>query len=64
MHILFVGRMVFTSAVADGLSLEIIIRSGLLAEIRRSVCISKSHRSLCMSFSRTGSGLCIYHLLA
>ena len=30
----------------------IIIRSGLLAEIRWSVCISKSHRSLCVSFSR------------
>ena len=42
----------------------IIIRSGLRAEIRWSVCISKSHRSLCVSFYRTGSGLCIYHLLA
>ena len=42
----------------------IIIRSGLLAEIRWSVCMSKSHRSLCVSFSRTGAGLCIYHLLA
>ena len=41
----------------------IIIRSGLLAEIRWSVCTSKSHRSLCVSFSRTGAGLCIYHLL-
>ena len=39
-----------------------IIRSGLLAEIRWSVYKSKSHRSLCMSFSRTGAGLCIYHL--
>ena len=46
------------------LLLLIIIRSGLLAEMRWSVCISKSHRSLCMSFSRTGAGLCIYHLLA
>ena len=26
--------------------------------------MSKSHRSLCVSFSRTGAGLCIYHLLA
>ena len=42
----------------------IIIRSGLLAEIRWSVCISKFHRSLCVSFSRTGAGLCIYYLLA
>ena len=42
----------------------IIIRSGLWAEIGRSVCISNSHRSLWVSFSRTGSGLCINHLLA
>ena len=44
--------------------LLIIIRSGLLAKIRWSVYMSKSHRSLCVSFSRTGAGLCIYHLLA
>ena len=44
--------------------LLIIIRSGLRVEIRWSVCISKFHRSLCVSFSRTGAGLCIYHLLA
>ena len=42
----------------------IIIRSGLRDEIRWSVCISKSHRSLCVSFSRTGAWLCIYYLLA
>ena len=42
--------------------LLIIIRSGLLAGIRWSVCMLKSHRSLCVSFSRTGAGLCIYHL--
>ena len=41
--------------------LLIIIRSGLLAEIRWSVCMSKSHKSLCVSFSRTGARLCIYH---
>ena len=41
--------------------LLIIMRSGLLARIMRSVCILKSHRSLCESFSRTGAGLCIYH---
>ena len=41
-----------------------IIRSGLLAMIRWSVCMSKSYRSLCVSFSRTGAELCIYHLLA
>ena len=44
--------------------LLIIIRSGLLAKIRFSVCMLKSHRSLCVSFFRTGAGLCIYHLLA
>ena len=44
--------------------LLIIIRSGLRAKIRWSVCISKSHRSLCVSFSRTDAGLCIYHLSA
>ena len=43
--------------------LLIIIRSGLLTEIRWSVCMSKSHRSLYVLFSRTGPGLCIYHLL-
>ena len=42
--------------------LLIIMRSGLFAGIRWSVCMLKSHRSLCMSFSRTGAGLCIYHL--
>ena len=50
---------------ADFLSfllLLIIIRSGLLAEIRGSVCMSKSHRSLCVSFSRTGARLWIYYL--
>ena len=39
-----------------------ITRSGRLAVIRWSVYKSKSQRSLCVSFSRTGSGLCIYHL--
>ena len=43
--------------------LLIMVSSGLLAHIRWSVCISKSHRSLCVSFSRTAAGLCIYHLL-
>ena len=43
--------------------LLIIIRSGLLAGIRWSVCMLKSHRSLCVSFSRTGAELYIYHLL-
>ena len=42
--------------------LMIIIRSDLLVEIRWSVCMSKSHKSLCVLFSRTDAGLCIYHL--
>ena len=33
-----------------------------LAEIKWSICISKSQRILCVSFSRTDSGFCIYHL--
>ena len=41
--------------------LLIIIRSGRL-EIRWSVCMSKSHWSLCVSFSNTDVLLCIYHL--
>ena len=43
--------------------LSIIIRSGLLAEIKWSVCMSKAHRSVCLSFSWTGAGLSICHLL-
>ena len=39
-----------------------ITRSGCLAEIRWSVCVSKSQRILYISFSRMDSGLCIYHL--
>ena len=35
---------------------------GRLAEIRWSIHISKSLRNLCVSFSGTDSGLCIYHL--
>ena len=39
-----------------------ITSSRLLAKIRWSVCISKSLRSLCLSFSRTYSRMCIHHL--
>ena len=42
--------------------LLISIKSGLLTDIRWSVCMLKSHRSLCATFSRTGDRLCIYHL--
>ena len=42
--------------------LLLIMRSGLLARIRWSVCMLKSYRSLFESFSRIGAGLCIYHL--
>ena len=41
--------------------LLMIIRSGLQAEIRWFVCMPKSHRNLCVPFSRTGAELCIYH---
>ena len=51
------------STILQVLFLLIIIRSGFLAEIRRSVCMSKSIRSLCVSFSWTGARLCICHLL-
>ena len=39
-----------------------ITRSGCMTEIRWSAVISKSQRSLFVSFSWTDSGLCIYHL--
>ena len=45
------------------LFLFIIIRYGLLAWISWSVSTWKCHRSLWMSFSRTGAGLSIYHML-
>ena len=51
-----------TSTIFKFSFLLIIIRSGRLTEIRWSVCMSKFHRSLCVSFSRTDAGLCIYHL--
>ena len=39
-----------------------IIKFGRLAEIRWPVCMSKSHWSLYVSFSRTDAGLCIQNL--
>ena len=44
------------------LFLLIIIRSGLLAEIRWSERMSKYHKRSCVFF-KTDDGLCIYHLL-
>ena len=38
------------------------VRRGCLAEIKLSICISKSQNNLCISFSMTDSELCIYHL--
>ena len=49
------------STIRQVLFLWIIISTyGLLARIRLSVCITKSKRILCLSFTRIG--LCIYHL--
>ena len=39
-----------------------ITRSDRLVEIRWSICISNSQRSLCVSFLRRDSRLCRYHL--
>ena len=41
---------------------KLFVLDPIMAGIMWSVCILKSHRSLCESFSRTGAGLCIYHL--
>ena len=48
---------------ANSFFLLTIIRSGLLAETRWSVCMSKSHKSLYVSFSRTGAVLLLLLLL-
>ena len=50
------------SIILQDFFLSITIRSGLLAKIWWSVCMSKSYRSLCVSFSKTAAGLCIKHL--
>ena len=39
-------------------------KSGRLAEIRWTICILKSQKFVCISFSWTDSGLHIYHLFA
>ena len=48
--------------IRDSASSLLYTMSGRQAEIRWSVYISKSQSSLCVSFSRTDSGLYIYHL--
>ena len=63
LSVLFCGQPGQQSRQFCKFSFFVNIRSGLLAEIWWSVCMSKSHRSLCMLFSRTGVGVCIYHLL-
>ena len=50
------------NSVSSLFLLLIIIKSGRLAEFRWSVYMSKPQRSLCVSFSGTDAGLCIYHL--
>ena len=64
LSVLFCGKPGSTvDNFAGSLFLVVIFRSAHLADIWRSVCMSKSHRGLCVSFSRTGAGLCIYHML-
>ena len=58
-----VSRDIKVDNFANSLFLLISIRYGFLAEIRGFVCMSKSHRSLCVLFSTLGAGLSIYHLL-
>ena len=50
------GKYIFLSSLIN-------TRSGRLAGIRLSVCFLKSQRNLCVSFSRTDSGLFIYLLV-
>ena len=47
--------------LAGSLFMQTITRSGHLAELRRSVHISKFLRILCFSYSGMDSVLCIYH---
>ena len=49
--------------ITVGYFLLIITRSGLQAGVRWFACISKSQRILCVSFSWTDSGLCMYHII-
>ena len=56
------GKVHYSASSLFSLFLVTITRSGRLAEIRGYVCISKSPRRLCVSFTETDSGLCMYHL--
>ena len=58
----FAGTAKSTSTFSFFFFFLIIIRFCHLFDIRWSVCISKSQKSLCISFTWTDSGLCIYHL--
>ena len=51
----------FFSSLARSRYLSI-TKSDRLAEMKWSVCISKSQRNLCISFARMNSGLFIHHL--
>ena len=55
--------ILWSAGTAKATILQILFFCCLLAGIRWFVCMLKSHRSLCVPFSRTGAGLCIYHLL-
>ena len=52
----------FYSVVSRDSKVDNFASSCLLAEIKWSVCISKSNRSLCVLLSKTDAWLCIYHL--
>ena len=58
-----ISRHTKVQNLASSLILLTITRPCRLAEIKWSICISKSQRSMFVSFPATDSGLCIYHLL-
>ena len=58
--------MNWQTTILQSSTLSITIRGhhpDLLVGIRWSICISKPQRILCVSFSRTDSSLCVYHLV-
>ena len=60
---LWLGGISKIHYMASSHFLLVIIIFDLLTGIGWSICTSKSNRFLCISFSRTDSGLCIYHLI-